>query len=148
MLLPRAAADAWGFVAGLSCEDLLGLLAHCASLTLNAVRNPLDRRPLALAHADALAQRAGLDMTRYWSVSGASYLAQVTKARIVEAVGEGASPEAAAKLADLKRPAMVEAAEAAPAGTGWLPTLLRTAAPEAKAAVGEAEDLPAVLAAE
>jgi len=70
--LPRAAADAWGFVAALSGADLLALLAHCASLSVNALRNPLDRRPLALTHADTLARDVGLDMTAYWSVSGRS----------------------------------------------------------------------------
>lgn len=126
--LPRAAADAWGFVVSLSGEDLLTLLAHCASLSVNAVRNPLDRRPLALAHADALARDVSLDMAAYWSVGGRSYLAQVTKARIVEAVTEGVSCEAAERMAGFKKPDMVEAAEQALAGTGWLPCLLR--APE------------------
>lgn len=134
--LPRAAADAWGFVAALSGEELLALLAHCASLTVNAVRNPLDRRPLALAHADALARDVGLDMTTYWSASARSYLAHVTKGKIMEAVGEGASAEAAERMAGFKKPHMVEAAEQALAGTSWLPRLLRTPqAPQEHAAV-------------
>ncbi len=138
--LPRAAADAWGFVAGLDSGDLMALLAHCASLSVNAVRNPLDRRPLALAHADTLARDAALDMSAYWSVTGRGYLAQVTKARIVEAIGEGASLEAAAKLADLKKPTMVEAAEQALVGTGWLPPLLRPAPVQEQGA--DADDGP------
>lgn len=91
------------------------------------MRNPLDRRPLALAHADILARDAALDMTAYWSVTGPGYLAQVTKAPIIEAVAEGASAEAASKLADFKKPAMVEAAEGLLSRTGWLPPLLRSA---------------------
>jgi len=147
--LPRAAAEAWGFVAALSGEDLLALLAHCASLTVNAVRNPLDRRPLALAHADALARDVGLDMRTYWSVSGRSYLAHVTKARTVEAVSEGVSAEAAERLAGFKKPAMVEAAEQALGGTGWLPPLLRTAAAAGtERAEAEPQDMLASLAAE
>lgn len=126
--LPRAVADAWAFVAGLNGEDLLALLAHCASLSVNAVRNPLGRRPLALAHADTLAGEVGLDMRRYWSVSRRSYLAHVTKVRISEAVTEGVSAEACERMAGFKKPDMVEAAEQALAGTGWLPPMLRTQA--------------------
>ncbi len=36
--LPKEAADLWAFVEGLGATDLLDLLAHCASLTVNAVR--------------------------------------------------------------------------------------------------------------
>ncbi|RXH30999.1 hypothetical protein XH99_11105 [Bradyrhizobium nanningense] len=53
------------------------------------------------------------------------WVGQVTKAVIVEAVREGVSAEAAAQLADLKKPAMAEAAERLLADKGWLPQVLR-----------------------
>jgi ParB family chromosome partitioning protein len=59
-----------------------------------------------------------------------SYLGRVTKAQIVEAVAEGVSEDAARRIADLKKPDMAHAAEQLLAGTGWLPTALRTAQPE------------------
>ncbi len=54
-----------------------------------------------------------------------SYFGRVTKARILEAVAEGASTEAAERLADLKKADMAEAAQAALDGKDWLPPLLR-----------------------
>jgi len=65
-------------------------------------------------------------MSRYWTVTGDSYLLRVTKAQIGEAVTEAVSAEAASRIADLKKTDMVEAAQALLAGTGWLPGLLRT----------------------
>ena len=56
--LPREADQLWAFVQGLGSSDLLDLLAHCASLTVNAVRSSWDRRPGAWAHADRLAGAA------------------------------------------------------------------------------------------
>ena len=93
----------------------------------DAVRSGFEGRPGAWAHADALASASGLDMREHWTATADSYLGRVTKARILEAVAEGASPEAAQRLADLKKDEMAEAAEAALKGKGWLPPLLRTA---------------------
>jgi ParB family chromosome partitioning protein len=123
--VPKAADDLWPFVQGLSATDLLDLLAHCASLTVNAVRAPFDRKPGAWAHADRLAEAVGLDMTGYWTPTVASYLGRVTKARISEAVREAVSEEAAERIGGLKKPDMASEAEALLAGKGWLPSLLR-----------------------
>jgi ParB family chromosome partitioning protein len=82
--LPREATDLWPFMLALSAGELLDLLAHCVSLSVNAVCNPLDRRPCAWAHADALARAVGLDMSRNWAPTRESYLGRVTKARILE----------------------------------------------------------------
>ncbi|MDP2182387.1 MAG: chromosome partitioning protein ParB, partial [Actinomycetota bacterium] len=104
--------------------DRSALFAHGVSRGVNAVQRVGTSRR-ALAHADALADLVGLDMGRYWSVSVGSYLGRVTKTRIAEAVAEGVSPEAAARLNDLRKEAMAEAAETLLQGTGWLPPLLR-----------------------
>lgn len=144
--MPRESGEVWGFVGGLSGAELLELLAHCASLTLNAVHTPFDRRPAVWAHADTVAVAVGLDMTATWAPTAASYLSRVTKARILEAVTEGVSPEAAERLSGLKKPEMAEAAEGLLAGTGWLPPLLRTvSAPDE--AVPEPEPAAQILAA-
>ncbi|HEX4183197.1 MAG TPA: hypothetical protein VHY34_08055 [Caulobacteraceae bacterium] len=124
--LPRDSDDLWGFVQALSGGELLELLAHCASLTVNALRMSWDRRPGAMVQADRLAQAVNLDMNDYWSPTADSYLGRVTKARIAEAVSEGVSPEAAARIEGLKKPEMATTAEALLAGTRWLPALLRT----------------------
>jgi ParB family chromosome partitioning protein len=138
--MPRESAEVWAFVGALSGGQLLELLAHCASLTVNAVHNPLDRRPGAWAQADTLAVVVGLDMTGTWTPTAASYLARVTKARIAEAVREAMSDEAAERIGALKKPEMAEAAEQLLAGTGWLPPLLRTVAPEPKASLAVAAE--------
>ena len=135
---PREASEAWVFVAALDGCALLDLLAHCVSLTVNAVRSPLDRKPQAWSHAEALAQAMGLDMTAYWSTTARSYLGRVTKARIGEVVREAVSEAAAERIAPLKKAEMAEAAEQLVAGSGWLPPLLRTAPIE-----GEAPAVPA-----
>lgn len=123
--VPKAAEDLWAFVLGLTVTDLLDLLAHCASLTVNAVRAPFDRKPGAWAHADRLAEAVDLDMSGYWTPTVASYLGRVTKGRIGEAVREAVSDEAAERIGSLKKPDMASEAEALLAGTGWLPSLLR-----------------------
>lgn len=137
--MPKEAADAWTYVFGLSGSDLLDLLAHCVSLGVNAVHNPMDRKPGAWRHADDLAEAVDLNMTRTWAPTVASYLGRVTKARIMDAVREGAGAAVAEPLADLKKAEMAEAAEAALKGTGWLPALLRTRRPEPQAVPMAAE---------
>ena len=127
--LPKAADDLWTFVQTLAATDLLDLLAHCASLTVTAVRAPFDRKPAAWAHADRLAQAVDLDMTGYWSPTVASYLGRVTKARIGEAVREAVSDETAERISGMKKPDMASEAEALLAGKGWLPSLLRAPVP-------------------
>jgi ParB family chromosome partitioning protein len=133
--LPKHADDLWEAVLALTGGDLLDLLAHCASLTVNAVRSAFDRKPGAWAHADQLAQAVDLDMRGYWSATVASYLGRVTKARIGEAVREAVSAKAAERIGGLKKPDMASEAEILLAGKGWLPSLLRGPIP----VPGEAE---------
>ncbi len=138
--MPEDAAELWGFVAGLDQAGRVELLAHCASLTVNAMRPPKRTETAASAHADRLAGTLGLDMTATWTPTVASYFGRVSKERIVEAVREGVSAEAAANIAGMKKLAMAEAAERRLAETGWLPELLRTgSASEREAVKAEAE---------
>jgi len=137
--MPADAGEVWAFVVGLDGDSRLSLMAHCASLTLDAVRH-WERRPLAWAQADALAAMVGLDMATCWTPTVRSYLGRVTKARILEAVGEAVSQEAAERLAGMKKPQMAEAAQAALAGSGWLPELLRTTPIEVGAGPGLASE--------
>jgi ParB family chromosome partitioning protein len=124
----------------------MALLAHCVSLSGDAVQG-WQRRPLALAHADALEAFIGLDMTGYWTPTARSYFERVTKAPIGEAVREAVSDEAAERIASLRKPEMAAAAEQLVAAPGWLPPLLRTAVrlveAEAPAEPGEHPDVSA-----
>ena len=123
--LPRDVADLWAFVVALDHDSRMAIFAHCVALTVNAVKLPRDHRPRALATADRLAEAVALDMTRYWRPTVRTYLGRVTKARIIEAVREAVSAEAADRMADMKKPDMAEAAEQLLATTAWLPALLR-----------------------
>jgi ParB family chromosome partitioning protein len=125
--MPEDAAQLWGFVARLDQAGQVQLLAHCASLTVNAMHLPKHRTETAAsAHADLLAETLSLEMTATWTPTVANYFGRVSKERIIEAVREGVSAEAAANIAGMKKLAMAEAAERRLAGTGWLPELLRT----------------------
>ena len=127
--MPQEPADLWCFVAALDHDSRMALFAHCAALTVFTVKQPWERKPLALATADTLAQAVTLDMTALWTPTVRTYLGRVTKAQIGEAVREAVSEDAAVRIADMKKQPMAEAAEQLLAGTGWLPVLLRTPAP-------------------
>jgi len=124
--MPRDVADLWAFIVGLDPASFMGLFAHCAALTVNAVKLPWERKPRTQETADKLASALGLDMTAHWSATVRSYLGRVTKAHILTAVREAVSDEAAERLSGLKKQAMAEAAEQLLAGTGWLPPVMRT----------------------
>jgi ParB family chromosome partitioning protein len=142
--LPERADDLWGVVFGLAPSDQLDLMACCAGVGLYAVRDPHDRRPGALAQAEALATVVGLDMTGTWSATAASYFTRVPKTRVLEAVTEAVNAEEAGRIAGFKKGDMAEAAERLVEGRGWLPSLLRTvsdaAEPEDGPAEGQRED--------
>ena len=116
----------------------MALFAHCVALTVNAVRLPWERKSRTQATADKLAQAVSVDMTGYWRPTVRTYLGRIKKARILEAVREGGSIDAADQMANMKKQGMAEAAEQL-AGTGWLPALLRTT----RAAQGPAVSLQA-----
>ena len=64
----------------------MALLAHCVSLTANAIRVPGREAGESDAHADILAREVALDMTGYWQPTAASYFERVSKERILQAV--------------------------------------------------------------
>jgi ParB family chromosome partitioning protein len=103
------------------------LFAHCVALSVNAMFDPYNRRPRALAHADALAEALDLDMAAAgWEATVETYLGRITKARILAAVREARGDDAARRLEGMKKGEMAETAEGLLAGSGWLPEPLRT----------------------
>jgi ParB family chromosome partitioning protein len=123
--LPSEPEALWDFIRGLSDKERLELLAHCVSLTANALRLPRQPADAREAHAAHLAREVALDMTAYWRPDAAGYFGRVSKERILEAVREAASDQEAQKIAGLKKQAMADAAVAALSDKGWLPALLR-----------------------
>lgn len=130
--LPRKPEVLWTFIHGLSDSERMSLLAHCVSLTANAIRAPGHSDEERETHAAILAREVGLDMGAYWQPTAAGYFGRVSKERILQAVREAASDKEAQKVAGLKKQAMAEAAVAALAGKNWLPAVLR--APDKAAA--------------
>ncbi|RWC24744.1 MAG: ParB/RepB/Spo0J family partition protein [Mesorhizobium sp.] len=152
----------WDFLLGLDEASRKALFAHCASLSLNAVVEPWNRRPGALAHADTLAATLGFDMVEAgWSPTVDNYLGRVTKARIVQAVREARGEDSSQLIDHMKKDLMAREAARLLEGSNWLPEPLRRdgddAAVDAGETVtedvtdetaldGEAAELPAFLA--
>jgi ParB family chromosome partitioning protein len=148
----------WDWLTGLDDTSRLDLLAHCVSFGVNALferPNPyggtgvsqhgLDAR---LAQANRLQRATGLDMVAAgWKPTVGNYLGRVTKARILEAVREGAGERAAQLIDHMKKGDMATEAERLLADTGWLPEPLRLVDPDAVTSGDvEADDLPEFLA--
>ncbi|MEQ1954861.1 ParB/RepB/Spo0J family partition protein [Mesorhizobium sp. CN2-181] len=160
--LPDEATDLWGFLLGLDEASRKALFAHCASLSLNAVVEPWNKRPGALAHADALAATLGFDMvTAGWEPTVDNYLGRVTKTRIVQAVREARGADSAQLIDHMKKDLMAREAARLLEGSNWLPEPLRRDGHDAvvdpgqtvsgevsdeTALDGDAAELPAFLA--
>jgi ParB family chromosome partitioning protein len=155
--LPKDPAELWDALQSWDGDSQAGLFAHIVSLSVNAVHEPWNRRPRALAHADRVAQAVALDMAAAgWAPTVDTFLGRVTKARILQAVAEAKGEPAAKRIAHLKKGDMASEAETLLAGTGWLPEPLRTPVAEAVAAAEddntasaeESAEVPEIVAAE
>jgi ParB family chromosome partitioning protein len=135
--MPHDVIDRWDFIAGLDQVSVMALFAHCASLTVNAVKQPWEQRPRAQRPCDRLASALGLDMSEHWRPTVRSYLGRVTKAHILAAVREACGNEAAERIADMKKAPMADAAEQLLGETDWLPPLLRTERPTLPVSEGD-----------
>ena len=125
--LPKESAELWDTLTAFDGDSRQALFAHCVALSVNAMFEPYNRRPRALAHADRLAEALDLDMVAAgWVPTVENYLGRVTKARILGAVREAKGEQAAQLIDHFKKADMAEKAEALLAGSGWLPEPLRT----------------------
>jgi ParB family chromosome partitioning protein len=157
--LPKEEDRLWDALIAFDAAEQASLLAHCASLSVNALYEPANRynegRVSAhgvrrrLDQADVLAHAVGLDMVAAgWKTGVDNYLGRITKPRILEAVREAKGEPSAQLIDHLKKGDMAREAERLLEGTGWLPEPLRLAETEVvtDVAAGEAEALPAFLA--
>lgn len=127
--LPKDPNDLWDFLIMLDEVSRHALFAHCASLSLNAVIEPWNKRTRAIAHADQVARSIGFDMVGAgWAPTVDSYLGRVTKSHILQAVREAKGDQSAELIGHLKKTDMAREAERLMAGSGWLPEPLRLAA--------------------
>ena len=136
--IPADDTALWDWLTALDEEARMALLAHCVSYGVNALYerpNPYSSSgvsehglELRLAQANRLARETGLDMVNAgWRPTVGNYLGRVTKARILEAVREGAGERAAQLIDHMKKGDMAKEAERLLADTGWLPEPLRLA---------------------
>lgn len=159
-LLPRDPLDLWDVLTRLELAEQMQLLAHCTSITVNALYEPANRynQGQMSAHtvskriefADHLARAIGHDMVSDgWKPTVDNYLGRVTKPRILEAVREARGEEMVGLIDHLKKGDMAKEAERLLDGTGWLPEPLRLVQldDDVAAAVDAAptEELPAFL---
>jgi ParB family transcriptional regulator, chromosome partitioning protein len=125
--LPREPGDLWDALVAFDADSRDALFAHCVAMSVNAVHEPWNRRPRALAHADRIAEAIGLDVAAAgWSPTAENYLGRVTKARILQAVREAKGEQAAQHLDHLKKGEMAATAQELLNRSGWLPEPLRT----------------------
>jgi ParB family chromosome partitioning protein len=124
--LPKSPSDLWDFVVALDYDSRMALFAHCAGLTVFAVKVPWEKKPRAWATADTIATVVGLDITGHWSPTVRSYFGRVTKDGIMSAVREAVGADAAERIAGMKKDAMAATAEQLLAGSDWLPEVMRT----------------------
>ncbi|MEY9558890.1 ParB/RepB/Spo0J family partition protein [Sinorhizobium fredii] len=142
--LPKNPNELWDFLIALDDVSRHTLFAHCVSLSVNAVVQPWNRRPAAIAHADQLARSLGFDMVEAgWAPNVDNYLGRVTKAHILQAVREAKGEQSAQLIDHLKKQDMAREAARLLESSGWLPEPLRLAV-DAAAAL-EDEDAPVEL---
>jgi ParB family chromosome partitioning protein len=151
--LPDEPEILWAALVDLTPEEQMALLAHCVSLGVNALFEPVkgyDGRisahtvAMRIKAADALATVVGLDMAEAgWTPTVDNYLGRVTKPRIIEAVREAKGDSCSALIEHLKKGDMAREAERLLEGTGWLPEPLRL--PVAERQEEEVPDLPEFL---
>jgi ParB family chromosome partitioning protein len=145
-------AGLWDALTAFDGDSQAALFAHCASLTVNVVKEPWNRRPGALAHGALLARAVNLDMAASgWRPTVDNYLGRVPKVRILEAVREAKGEQSAQLIDHLKKADMAKEAERLLEGTGWVPEPLRLSdvAPAAEPTPdteSEPEALPTFLA--
>lgn len=147
--LPKKPEELWGYLVALDDVSRQALFAHCASLSVNVVIEPWNKRTRAIAHADQVARSIGFDMvTAGWVPTVDNYLGRVTKAHILQAVGEAKGEQSAQLIDHLKKQDMAREAARLLDGSDWLPEPLRTIGEEAAShdvspAADEAGDDPA-----
>lgn len=124
--LPESPRELWDHLAQATQAELLGYLAYATADSLVAVQAPGLLPAERAATVSKMATAVGLDMADHWTPSAASYFSKVSKAQILEAITEGASADAAAQLAGLKKGDLAQEAEKRLEGRRWLPALLRT----------------------
>ena len=135
--LPEDGAELFAVLLAMEQGELVKLLAVCVASTVDLVT------PRATPHQPGaeLAQAVGLDMAAWWQPTAEGYFKHVSKAAILQAVGEYA-PEHVNRLAKLKKADIASEAERLGKGAGWMPAIFKAEGPEAAPEKTQAQDAP------
>lgn len=134
--LPKDSAELFAALLAKSQDELVRLLAVCVASTVDVVT------PRVTPHQPGaeLARAVGLDMAAWWKPTAEGYFRYVSKAVILQAVGEFA-PEQVNRLTKLKKADIASEAERLADDTGWMPGILKAeGTPEAAAEEGTEPD--------
>jgi len=123
--LPEDSTALFAALLAMEQGELVKLLAVCVAATVDAVTH----RATAHHPGAALAQAVGLDMSAWWKPTADGYFKHVSKAAILQAVGEFA-PEHVNRLAKLKKADIASEAGRLVQGTDWMPAIFRAGNPE------------------
>ncbi|EIM01166.1 ParB/RepB/Spo0J family partition protein [Rhodanobacter thiooxydans] len=118
--LPEDTADLFAVLLAKPQDELVRLLAVCVAATVDVV-TPHAAQPQPGAE---LAQAVGLNMAAWWKPTAEGYFRHVSKAVILEAVGQFA-PEHVMRLSKLKKADIANEAERLAEGTGWMPVVFQ-----------------------
>ncbi|WP_417276056.1 ParB N-terminal domain-containing protein [Castellaniella sp.] len=118
--LPGDGAELFATLLAMPQDELLALLAVCVAATVDVVTT----RATTQQPGAELAQAVGLDMATWWQPTFEGYFKHVSKAMILDAVGEFA-PDHVSRLAKLKKAEIACEAERLVDGTGWMPAIFR-----------------------
>ena len=135
--LPQDSAELFAALLAMEQGELVKLLAVCVASTVDVVT------PRATPHppGEELARAVGLDMAAWWQPSAEGYFKHVSKAVILQAVGEYA-PEHVARLAKLKKADIASEAERLVNGIGWMPAIFKTEGPAGTPEQAQERDAP------
>ncbi|MBY4818661.1 ParB/RepB/Spo0J family partition protein [Burkholderia contaminans] len=123
--LPDGSSELFAALLEMEQGELVKLLALCVASTVDVVT------PRATQHQPGaeLAQAVGLDMAAWWQPTAEGYFKHVSKAAILQAVGEFA-PDSVNRLAKLKKADIASEAERLADGTGWMPAIFKGEGPQ------------------
>lgn len=135
--LPEDSADLFAALVAMEQGELVKLLAVCVAATVDVV-TPRANAPQA---GTELAQAVGLDMAAWWQPSAEGYFKHVSKAVILQAVGEYA-PEHVSRLEKLKKADLASEAERLIGESGWMPAVFKTDDTQAAPEDAQAQNAP------
>ncbi len=133
--LPEDGAGLFATLLAKSQDELVRLLAVCTAATVDVVMPRATRQQPGAE----LAQAVGLDMSAWWQPTAEGYFKHLSKAVILDAVGEFA-PDHVTRLAKLKKADIASEAERLVDGTGWMPAIFRAETPQ-EVATGEDSEI-------